>query len=306
MIKFFPFIFVYIVLVACNPIPNKSVFEELTTDEVTSIIKKEPDFSEVYKNIRSFVELTSFSEAQKTQYKDVTYRKLYKYTKHVNDEKYWYIREEKWKNEWNETFSKTLDKVDEKVAYWTDYKEKNSLSRFVKVELSEFYINHYSYHSFISGVDDVYICFNITPLEEVIEQLKFTYSYSYKINNGRGKKSCNCICKTPITNTKEYAWEIPYSEKDDFYGMTVSEFLHDYDLIIEITDVRKDGVNYSLDDLDIPEAISNFWKENTVEARDAVAVFIDPSYISKKQFLENKKNEELKEYDSLCYDFLER
>ena len=289
-------------LVGCSPIPNKSVFEELSTKELASAIKSDPEFAEAYERIRKLDSLISFSEVQKAKYKDVTYRRLYKYTKHMNDSIFWLPKNKKWQQEWDETFANDLAKVDEKVAYWTDYKEQNSLSRFAKVELSSFYITHYSY---LGYVIDAYLCFNITPLQGTIEQIKFKYSYSHKIDDRRGQKTHNCIYSTPISKKDEGMWKIDYFEKSNFDGMTVSKFLQKYDLDIEITDVRKDGKNYSLEDLNIPEAISNFWKEDTPETRDEVAVLINPQYVNRVKYIEDKKDNELKKYDQLCYDFLE-
>lgn len=295
------FLFASVLFIACNPIPNKSVFEELTTDELASAIKADPEFGEAYEDIRSSVVSTNFSDVQKAKYKDVTYRRLYKYTNHVADSAYWEPRQEKWGKEWDNTFANDLAKVDETVAYWTAYKKQNSLSRFANIELSRFRITHYYY---IGGVDDAYICFNITPIDGAIEQIKFNYSYGYKINNGSDKKTHSCIYTSPITNTEEVVWEIPFLEKDNFDGMTVKKFLEQYDLDIEITDIRKDGKNYSMEDLNIPEAIKEFWKGDTPERRDAVAILVNPKYVGRSQFRLNKKNEELKEYDNLCFDFL--
>lgn len=289
-------------LVSCNPIPNKSVFEELSTEELASAIKSVPEFAESYERIRGLDTLISFSATQKAMYRDVTYRRLYKYTNHLSDSTFWQPKNEKWGQEWDETFANDLAKVDEKVAYWTNYKEQNSLSRFAKVELSSLHITYYQY---IGGVNDAYICFNITPLQGTIEQIRFKYSYSPKIDGKKYRKTgSSCTYWTPISSPKEGRWEIDYLEKTDFDGMTVSKFLQKYDLDIEITDVRKDGKNYSLEDLNIPEAISNFWKEDTPETRDAVAVLINPQYVNRVKYIENKKDDEMKKYDQLCYDFI--
>ncbi|MCQ2323705.1 MAG: hypothetical protein MJZ53_02470 [Paludibacteraceae bacterium] len=289
-----------ILLSSCSSIPNKSVFEDLTTDELAKAIKSDDGFGDFYESMHGLIALSTFSEVQKAQYKDVTYRRLYKYINHETDSAKWAPKLEKWGKEWDETLANDLAKVEEKSEYWLNYKAENSLSRFAKVELSSFYITHYSY---IGGVDDAYICFNITPTEGTIEQIKFTYSYSYKINNGRGKKSHRCIYSTPITGTREGAWEIDYFEKEDFDGMTVSKFLQNYDLDIEITDVRKDGKNYSLDDLNIPEVITAFWEEDTPETRDEVAKLVNPSYKNRETYISDKKDAEMKEYDELCHSF---
>jgi len=301
MKKIFYFLMACTLLVACNPIPDKSVFEELTTDELASAIKSDPAFAEEYESIRSLLEITNFSEVQKAQYKDVTYRRLVKYRRHMNDSAYWAPYLVEWGEEWDNTLAKDLAKVDEKVAYWDDYKAKNSLSRFVTIELSDFYITHYRY---INSIEDAYICFNLTPVDGTIEQLKFTYSYSYKINNGRGKEEHRCIYSHPFSKKTEGSWEIDYLERDKFDGMTVAKFNQQYDLDIEITDVRKDGVNYSLDDLNIPEAITEFWKEDTPETRDGVALLVNPSYVNRDKYISDKKDAALVEYDALCFEFV--
>jgi len=288
-------------LVSCNSIPKKSVFQELSTDELASAIKSDTEFAEFYEEMRSLASLVSFSEVQKAKYKDVTYRRFYKFYNHLSDTIFWQSKYEKWGQEWDETLANDLAKVDEKVAYWTDYKKQNSLSRFAKVELSRFYITHYSY---IGGVRDAYIYFNITPLQGTIEQIKFKYSYSIKIDGGRGKRTYDCTYYAPISSTKEGSWEIDYFARSNFDGMTVGKFLQKYDLDIEITDVRKDGKNYSLKDLNIPEAINDFWKEDTPNTRDGVAVLVNPQYVNREKYIANKKNDGMKKYDQLCYDFL--
>lgn len=296
------FLAVILLFASCSKIPNKSVFEDLTTDELASAIKSEPEFGDFYEGMHALVKMSAFTEVQKAQFKDVTYRSLYKYSQHADDSTFWAPKQEKWAQEWDANLAPVLAQVDDKMKYWSDYKEQNSLSRFVKVELSDFYFTYYSY---IHSLKEAYICFKLTPVDGPIEQLKFRYSYSYKINSGRGKKSHNCIYSSPVSAPKEGMWEIEYFERDDFSGMTVQKFLQQYDLNIEVTDVRKDGVNYSLDDLNIPEAVTNLWDEDTEANRDAVATLIDPSYVNKAQYLTDKKDADMKKFDENCYNFLD-
>lgn len=297
------FIFVAALFAACNPIPDKSIFEDLSTEELASIIKSDSNFAEFYENIHSLMKISMFSDIQKTEYKDVTYRRLYKYYHHNNFEpEYWNPLMEQWSKEWGDSMAKDLAKVDEKSEYWLEYKKQNTLSKYANIELSDFFITHYNY---VGGVDKAYIMFKITPLQGTIEQLKFTYSYSYKINGGNSKEVHMCICSSPISKQKEGAWEIDYWKKEKFDGMTVEKFLQQYDLEIEITDVRIDGKNYSLDELNIPESVLAFWEEDTPENRDAVALLVNPNYVNKEQYISNKKTEDLKKFDILCYEFSE-
>ena len=87
--------------------------------------------------------------------------------------------------------------------------------------------------------------------------------------------------------------------------MTVKKFLQEYDMEIEVTDVRIEGKNYSLNDLNIPEEVLNLWKEDTSENRDAVASLVNPTYVNKEQYISNKKTEDLKIFDLLYYEFSE-
>ena len=242
-----------------------------------------------------------FSDIQKAEYKDVTYRRLYKYYHRNNFEpEYWQPLTEQWSNEWDDTMAKDLLKVDSVSEYWADYKKQHSLSRFAKVELAEFRITY-----FYSMIDDAYICFDITPLQGTIEQIKFTCTYGFKIDGDDGKKTYAYRYASPITKTKRGYWDIDYFERDKFKNMTVKKFLQEYDMEIEVTDVRIEGKNYSLNDLNIPEEVLNLWKEDTSENRDAVASLVNPTYVNKEQYISNKKTEDLKIFDLLCYEFSE-
>ena len=260
-------------------------------------------FTDEYKGIEEFRnnKVFMFSDIQKAEYKDVTYRRLYKYYHRNNFEPgYWQPLTEQWSNEWDDTMAKDLLKVDSVSAYWADYKKQHSLSRFAKVELADFRITY-----FYSMIDDAYICFDITPLQGTIEQIKFTCTYGFKIDGDDGKKTYGYRYASPITKTKRGYWDIDYFERDKFKNMTVKKFLQEYDMEIEVTDVRIEGKNYSLNDLNIPEEVLNLWKEDTSENRDAVASLVNPTYVNKEQYISHKKTEDLKIFDLLCYEFSE-
>ena len=302
MKKIFTCITLIALMCACNAIPDKSVFEELTQEELSKAIKSEPLFGDFYDVICPLIEYADLSASQEAKYKDVTYRRLFKYYLFYNDSASWVERETALEKEWANKYQKDLDKVDETMKYWADYKEENSLNRFAKVELTNFYITHYPY---VGGVDEAYICFTITPADGEIEQIRFDYSYWLKINDNKEKETKGCICTTPIAKPYEAMWEIGYWEKDNFDGMTVEKFNQKYNLEIEITDIRKDGQNYSIDDLDIPEQVIALWENDTPENRDEVAKLINPDYLDMETYIDMKEEEDLIQYDKLCHDFIE-
>lgn len=287
---------------ACSQMPDKSVFEELSAEELSALVKADTSFAETYRWLRSFVTMADFSEEQKVQFKDITYRRLYRFMSRLDDEAYWKPRVEKWEREWAETMEKDLSGVDETVAYWADYKAHNSPGRFVKVEISRFLITHYEY---FDGIDDAYFCFTVTPQQGAIDGLAFTFSYAPKEDDGFGdRETQDYTYDTPLAGPTECRFEIDFLEREMFDGLTVEEFLERYDVRIEITEVSKDGEDYSLDALGIPEAIVAFWEEDTPETRNAVAQLANPSYVGKGEYVSNRTDEEMRKYDAKCFEFL--
>ena len=288
---------------AYSSVPKQSIFDPLTEEEVDLITKSLPDFETFY-NSHNFSILEFYlSQNDINKYKDITYRRYYTYYRHYNDHyngnEYWDSLLQEWEIEWNNTFKNNLDTVDEVAAYWSNYKEEHALSRYAKIELSDIKVSYYDY---INELKDAYICFKIKPLQGTIEQIKFKYSYDYKINEGKTKNYHHCIYSTPISKTTEGMWEVDFLERDRFENMTLKRFLQTYDVDIEITNIRIDGKNYTTD-LDIPDAIIDFWEEDNPSTRAAIALLINPSFIDKDTYLYNKIKEKMAEFDSLCYSF---
>jgi hypothetical protein len=84
-------------------------------------------------------------------------------------------------------------------------------------------------------------------------------------------------------------------------------------LFIEITDIRKDGVNLSTDDFSIPGKVSECL-ENEKEypvlfefsKDDLIKELINKDYTSKWDYRSKKANEVKEKKDKLCFDFLKQ
>jgi hypothetical protein len=276
------------VFIACNPIPNKSIFEELTQEELETAVKSDSLFAKLYEELCE--QKDTFSETQKVYFKDLTYRRVYKFIKllysYAEDTMQRAQLEKEWEEEWENTFGKDLDIVKDTVKYW----ENHSLSRFAKVELSNFsYINP----------QEAYIHFKITPLMGSLERIEFIFRYD---DDFWGEEIQHYIYSDPIHKTIEGAWRIdPYLYKD----ITASEFLQMYDWSIMITNIRKNGVDYSILTLGIPQEILAILREWTPENEEAVAKLFNPSYMSRDTYIQNKFEEEFRDYDSLCCEFFD-
>lgn len=294
-----------IILGSCSKIPDKSVSEKLSTDELSKAIKSDTLFTSFYENIRKSVD--ELDDIKKAKFNDVTYRRLFKYVKFSRDTIYWKPLYEKWDKEWEKEYGVYSIKVDSTLNYWKKFLEENSLDKYVKVELAKIDKEYYSY---IGELKEVHLGFRLTPIQGTIEQIRFNYGYKAKINGDKYYDKHNCISTSPFSSPIIRYWEVGYSDKDDFAGKTVETFLRDYNLQIEVTKIRKDGVNISTDDFNLPEVVSDyftygdedFMKDYYKEKIIKEIIFKD--YLDKWEYSSKKADEILEKEDKLCFDFL--
>lgn len=294
-------------LYSCNPVPNKSVFITLTSDELAPVIKRDTHFIRFYEAVKKAVD--GFSEIEKAKFNDITYQSLYRISQFSYDTAKVNPLQRQWEQEWDEQYGGYAEKVDSVLDYWADYKASKSLDRFIKVE---FAVIDKDYYSYSYEVKDVNLGFRLTPLQGTVEQVKFNYRYSAKIDDFYGEKH-RCICTSPISSSVLRYWEVDYSDEKRLKSVSTSEFIRDYDIAIEVTDVRKDGVNYSIDDLQIPSSVREVWDTdqgkypNLYAARkeDIITALLCPTYKRKYAYVDGKMGELLKKKYPRDYAFYE-
>ncbi|MCL2327198.1 MAG: hypothetical protein FWC39_01660 [Bacteroidetes bacterium] len=295
------------VLSSCSNISDKPVTEKLCTEELSKAIKSDTIFADFYEAIREKVD--DMSDIKKATFNDVTYRRLFKYAKFLIDTTYWNPLYEKWGKEWESEYGVYLPKADSVLNFWKKYLEENSLDKYVKVELARIDKEYYDY---IGGLKEVNLGFKLTPLQGTIEQIRFNYGYKPKISgDNKYYEKHNCISTSPFSSPTVRYWEVGYSDRDKFGGKNVETFLRDYNLYIEITQIRKDGKNISIDDFAVPKEVSRCLEyENEYPALfglykdDVIKELINKNYVTKLGY-ENKKADEIREKkDKLSFDFL--
>lgn len=307
MKKLFLLIFgLAIILGSCNSISDKAVSVKLDTDELSKAIKSDTLFSSFYENIRKGVD--EMDDIKKAQFNDVTYSRLFNYFKFLRDTTYWNPMFEQWEKEWEKEYGIYKPQVNSTLNYWKKYLQENSLNKYVNIELAQIDKDYYEY---VGGLKEVNLGFRLTPMQGAIEQLRFNYGYKAKINGDKYFDTHNCISTSPFSSPTIRFWEVDYSDKENFSGKSVETFLRDYNLQIVITSIRKDGVNISMDDFNIPEEISDYFKhgENDTLMQDYYKDKILKKIIY-KDYLDNweyrsKKADVIKEKeDKLCFDFM--
>lgn len=302
--------FLLILLIAfalgsCNKISNKPVFEKLNTDELSKAIKNDTLFADFYEHIRK--EVDDMSDIKKATYNDITYRKLFKYVKFLQDTTYWEPLHEKWEKEWESEYGKYLPKADSVLNYWKQYLAENSLDKYVKIELARIDKEYYDY---IGGLKEVNLGFKLTPLQGTIEQVRFTYGYKPKINgDSKYYEKHNCISTSPFSSPTVRYWEVSYSDRDNFAGKNVETFLRDYNLFLDVTNIRKEGVNISTDDFNIPEVVSDYLDYGSGFMEDyykdeVIKALINPEYLRIWEFQSQQADVLKEKKNKLCFDFL--
>lgn len=284
---------VFVLLAACSSIPDKSVFTPLDSKELAKAMKSDSLFERFYADLREDVE--DFNEIEKAKFSDITYRKLFKDYSFLEDTAIANPLYRQWRLEWDTKYGSFESKVDSVIEYWQDYKRTNGLDRFASVE---FAVLDKDYYSYSYDVKDVNLGFRLTPFGGTIEQVKFTYRYSAKINKYYGEKH-NCISTTPFSFPVIRYWEVDYSDEKTLKNLTTESFIRDYDIDIEITDVRKDGVNYRLSDLYIPSSVESYL-DNKLEVMESyyrekiIEELICKDYVRLYEYLGNQKKDLLR------------
>lgn len=154
--------------------------------------------------------------------------------------------------------------------------------------------------------------FRMTPLQGAVQQIRFNYGYKAKIHgDDKYYEKHRCIETDPLNSSRIGYWEVSYSDKDKFAGKNVETFLRDYNMYIEVVEIRKDGVNMSIADFAVPEEVTKCLEVEKeyptlfeMYKDDVIKSLMKKDYIGKLEY-SNKKAEEIQEKeDKLCYDFL--
>ncbi len=307
MKKSFLFIFGLTILTSCSNISNQSVFEKLSTEKLSKAIESDSSFAPFYEVIRS--EADKMDDIEKAKFNNVTYRRLFKHLEFLKDTAYWNPLSKKWEKEWENEYGVYLPKADSTLNYWKNYIEENSLNKYVKIELAQIDKEYYDY---IGELKEVSLGFRMTPLQGTIEQIRFNYGYTAKINDdSKYYEKHNCISTSPFSSPVIRYWEVDYSDKDKFAGKNVETFSRDYNVHIEITNIRKNGVNISTDDLSIPNEVSECLENEKdypvlleLSKDKLIKKLINKDYISKREYTKKKADEVAEKEDKLCFDFL--
>jgi hypothetical protein len=305
---------VCIIMTSCSGSLDKPIFKSLTIEELKDAIKKDSLFEETYKQVQYAKDSILKTDIEKAKWADLTYSRIFRLVKFSNDTVYFKPINEKLKKEWAEKYGKLLTRVDSISNYWKKYKEENSLDQYVKIELVEIDKEYYTY---IGGIRDINLGFRLTPLKGAVDQLRFGYRIEPKLYEEKDNDPIYtawdnswCLTTTPFSSPVVRFWEVGYSNKNALEQKTIETFKRDYNIFIDVDQLRKDGINLKADDLKIPESIKKHWryeKQQYLEdlyADEVAKELLNEEYMPEYEYLSDQKIKMLKKKDSLSYEFL--
>ncbi len=303
-------------LIGCNSPQKKSIFEPLTLDELKTFIKKDTIFEYGYKRIQYIRDTVLKTDIDRVKWADLTYGRINKYLKFAVDSTYFKPLEKQFKSDWNEKFGQYLPKVDSISDYWKKYKTENSLNNYVKIELVEIHKKNYEY---IGGIENIDLGFRLTPLKGPIEQLRFGYKIEAKIDETSEQSEFAgllsrldyswCKKSDPFSRPTVSYWEVNYKNEKLLEYRDLPTIKRDYNILIEVDEIRKDGKNLSTDDLKIPKSVEYYWENQNFEflkelyIKDIVLEFLNKNYKTEFEYVNQKTDSILKKKDDLCFNF---
>lgn len=301
---------------SCNNYLNKTIFEPLTVAEIKKAVEKDSSFAKNYEVIKYIRDSLLKTDTEKAKFYDLTYKKVHKFINYATDSNYFKPLIEGYKEEWGKKYGVLHKKVDSISDYWKKYKAENSLDQYIEVELADIDKEYFEY---IGGVRSVNLGFRLTPKKGTIEQVRFGYKIEAKIHQSEEESSYSsfsffdkswCLSTTPISQSTVRYWKANYTNEKILKNKTVTSFLRDYDIFIEIELIRKDGKNMSNDDLGIPESIISHWKyEKNIPlkdlyVKDVLEEVMGIEYLSEDDYILKQKYENLRKKDSVIFEFI--
>lgn len=304
-------------LLGCNGQLDKTIFEPMTVSELKKSIDNDSLFKNTYEYIQFVRDTILKSDISKAKFANLTYRKVHEFVQFSNDTNYFKPINERIKVEWERKYGKYLSKVDSISSYWKKIKAENSLEQYVKVELIEI---EKEYYNSIGEIKNINLSFRLTPLKGRIDQVRFGYKIEEKINEENKTNSLysalSPLGKTWYLTTDPFSkpvvryWEANYSDEKILANKTIETLFRDYNVHIEVDEIRKDGKNMSDDNLNIPKSVSKHWEYEHDEylkelyVKDIVKELLNKQYVYKYEYRSQEVDKILKEKDELLFEFL--
>jgi hypothetical protein len=310
MKNLFYLLIISLLLASCSSPLDKPIVEPLTVEELRSVSKKDTSFIEFYEVIQNFRKSFFIEDVNQVKYGDISYKQLQKYIAYSADTTFANPIIEKSTAEWNEKYGNYEHELDSLKNYWQKYLKENSLMSYVKIEFDHIDKERYSYNN---DIKDVNLALKLTPLKGKIQQVSFVYKIKSKLQSDESENIYesifddnrgSCILTSPFSKAVVRYWEVNYTLEKKLKYMSTAEFKRDYNIIFEVSKIRVNNKNISEDDLLIPSVMEDYFKYPSLYEDDVIKYYFNPAYVSDWEFIRKAIDNELRNKDEKCYNFI--
>ena len=294
-----------LLIVACSGkkdvIPDKSIFEPLTVEELSTIIKQDTLFVDFYESIQEEVE--DYTDIEKAKFNDVTYRGLYRaYESLIDHEEYGQFTLPFW-DEWGKTYEADIEKADSLILFWERYRAEHNFQEYVSAEAVDL-VTESTY-----GIKSVYMVVRVTPLVEDIKNVNIKYTCRFK-----GERDQTLISYYPTTSDG-YLWiydldcvreerkTLDLASSNYLKDRSFEDFLKDFDIDFRVTSITIGDDLYMEDESVYPEGVLKVLEQGPFipgsiggYKGDVIKANINPNYVEVWQYIDNRVEEYMEKH----------
>lgn len=303
---------------SCSGPGGKPITEELSLDEVNSLLKKDAAYQAAILLAERFREHASTIDQAKAN--DLSYDRLTAFLTNLYDievrQRFHREGEEKWIAAYGESY----ERVDSLIEAWQHYLDENRPESYVKVDLAAVIPGESTYGS-------AKVVLEITPLKGPVDKVAGAFGlFERDKAHGFGEFSPSrhntFECDNGLRGSVRLpAWmgyniwgitdgDLPYNMFPDRPGLPLDKLKEKYLFDYTITTLIKDGKSIRFADIydDVPYSIRNYWSADEKERDERSEYYygqiaqelIDPDYVSCSDFIEAYEENHYRELDPLA------
>ncbi|MEB2784879.1 hypothetical protein [Algoriphagus persicinus] len=320
MINFITRIVVSIVslgmLYSCNPIPDKSISDPLTPEELAKIFEKDTSFKATYEFVEIANKLVLNTDVKKAEYLSLTYRQFHDFFLVANTSSDAYKKLDSSYNEaWNKEIIGFQPEIDSISNYWKDYYSDKNINEYAYVDFAgEVKYTRYGF------TDSFGLKFLIGPYKDyTMEKIKISYNIQDQIfakdfENDRALDISQVISihkfeiKRPIKGLEEVEIRIKRQNSDIFYELYPDGLDYDKQVFASVDEVVVNGKIIKNQANEIPYEVKKYWRETFNDSTNRfdqftvttfINEFLDEDFEFQFEFTKRKIKEYLENKDPL-------
>ena len=281
-------VFVLATIVGCNPIPDKSIGEPLSPEELAKIFESDTSFKATYQFVESANKLVLNTDVKKAEFLELSYRDFHDFFLVANNSSDAYKKlDSSYNAEWNQKILRFQPQIDSISNYW-------------KIFYSDKNINEYAYVDFAGVVkytrygypDSFGLKFLIGPYRDyTLERIKVSYDIKSEVfeKDFMQEKILDISqvfsihdfeIKRPIKDLEEVEIRIGRNNSDVFYDLYPNGLEYDKVVLASVDEVVVNGKIIKNQANEIPYEVKKYWRETLNDSTNKFDEFTVTSFVN--------------------------